>query len=376
MLKRLGLGSLVFLLGAWLVLAQVSTAGPAAAHPSSPSTRTFYVSAHGGDRATGLSPSHAIGSMAKASALALRPGDRLLLERGGNYDGLLSVASSGTDRAPIVVGAYGHGPRPSVTGQCIDLAGSWIHLHGLRAHGCATGVLTRGQHNTIRRVQADHNMFGVEIASGADHNRVERSHLEDNTTMARNTPGRTDDYGAIGVLVQGDHARVSHNLFRGQVARSADFGTDGSAVEIYGAIGTRVDHNVAKDNRAFTELGNARTRDTRYVANVSRSKLPASEFLVTRGFGDEFGPVAGTTATHNLVANTGPEAQGFWCAGGCTASTLTLTGNMIYAAARVGYVQGRIGGRRNTYGGGVLEFPLLPGDRFVPSLLSTLVGGA
>jgi hypothetical protein len=363
-------------------LLAVGIAPPGAAAPagdslphvgrSGSSGRTYYVSLDGSDLSLGRTPASAVRTLAAASVLPLRPGDRLLLRRGGRYDGLLSITASGSRAALITVGAFGHGRPPSVTGRCLELLGSWIQVRSVRAHDCRAGITSQGQHNTIRGVEADHNLYGVEIGLGARNNRVLHSLFDHNTVMAADTPGPDDDYGANAIVVRGDEAEIAYNVMRGQVAASPDFGTDGAAVEIYGAIGTRVHHNTAVNNRAFTELGDPRSRDTRYTANVTRSSLPHSQFLVTRGPRDAYGPVARTSAKGNIVVNTGTGSQGFWCGGGCTESTLRLIDNVIYAVGSVGYVDGAISGRGNIYGGGLVQFPLLDGDTIVASLLQLL----
>ena len=100
-----------------------------------------------------------------------------------------------------------------------------------------------------------------------------RNYLHHNDRMAPNTPGAFDDYGAVGVVVQGDNTEVAYNTITDNWAASADFGTDGSAVEIYGGIGTSVHHNTASNNRTFTELGNNRSADTTYAYNQVTSSL-------------------------------------------------------------------------------------------------------
>jgi hypothetical protein len=53
-------------------------------------------------------------SLDRANAAALRPGERLLLRRGSTCRGRLDPRSSGAQGAPILIGAYGRGPRPRI----------------------------------------------------------------------------------------------------------------------------------------------------------------------------------------------------------------------------------------------------------------------
>jgi hypothetical protein len=81
--------------------------------------------------------------------------------------------------------------------------------------------------------------------------------IRDNNRMSVNTPGGDDDSGAFGVLLQGHGTEVSFNTISGHDTASYDYGRDGAAVEVYGATGSNVHHNLAFDNDAFSELGAA-----------------------------------------------------------------------------------------------------------------------
>ena len=184
--------------------------------------------------------------------------------------------------------------------------------------------------------------------------------------MAPNTPGEFDDYGAVGVVVGGDDTEVAYNRITDNWAPSADFGTDGSAVEIYGGIGTVVHHNIANNNRTFTELGNTRSADTTYAYNVATSSLKDSEFLITRGGNDYFGPVRGTVAVNNTVKLTGANSRGFVCYAGCTKDLFAMYNNIFDVAGWIGHLDGERAGGNNIYWrGDMWSVTLLPGDRVV-----------
>ena len=341
---------------------------------------TWFVSPTGDDAAPGTSSTRPVATLARAAQLPLRPGDRLLLQRGGSWTGTLRLAASGTSRAPITVGAWGTGALPRITGatgSCVDVVGSRVTVTDLHVDGCAwAGVRVGGDDVRVERVLATGSWAGIQVDTGADRARVLRNEVRDNDRMAPGTDGPDDDYGAFGILVNGDAAEVGWNLITGQEALSPDYGSDGSAVEVYGAVGTRVHHNRAFGNRAFTELGHARTADTVYAYNVSVSDVPYAEFLVTRGAGNAFGPVSGTVAVHNSVLHTGAGAQGFWCGGTCSPAVLTLRGNVLHVAGRAGWADvGAVGSSDNVFWGGALEIPLGPGDRYAdPRFASPTTG--
>ena len=79
--------------------------------------RTFFVSSVSGeDGSDGLSPQSAWRSPGKVNAAELRPGDKVLFQRGGSWRGTL-VPRSGREGAPITYGAYGEGARPMLLGS-------------------------------------------------------------------------------------------------------------------------------------------------------------------------------------------------------------------------------------------------------------------
>ena len=352
------------LAGLALAAGAVTMALPAA-QADAATGRTFYVSPQGSDANTGTDASHPFQSLGKVSNGFLQPGDTLLLQGGATFSSKLAVWSSGTSAQPITVSDYGTG-TPTLTGGCLDVGGSYITVQHLLVTGCSddSGIWVYGSNDVISDNQATHNIQAVVVDTHAQGAKIIGNDLSDNDRMAPNTPGTTDDYGAIGIVVDGDNTEVGFNRISDNVAQSADFGEDGSAVEIYGGQGTNVHDNLAVDNSTFTELGNARTANTTFTGNRVFSDLDSSQFLVTRGAQDYFGPVAGTTAVDNTVTLTGAQSTGYICYAGCTPTLFTMTGNVLNVAGRIGYLEGTLGGGDNTYWAGTMSgLPMLPGDQ-------------
>ncbi len=81
------------------------------------SGRTFFVSsASGDDSLDGLSPQSPWRSLSKVNTAELRPGDKVLFQRGGLWRGTL-VPRSGREGAPVIYGSYGEGARPLLLGS-------------------------------------------------------------------------------------------------------------------------------------------------------------------------------------------------------------------------------------------------------------------
>ena len=330
---------------------------------------TYYFAPNGNDGAAGTSPSTALRSPSKVEQLNLQPGDKVLFQRGGTYSGKAGVWRSGTASKRITVSSYGTGAKPKLTNPgdyCLMVGASNVTVTDITVQNCRVGVYVRGADNVVTKIEGLHNMHAIEIDNGAVRTKVLRNYLHNNDQMAPNTPGEFDDYGAVGVVVGGDDTEVAYNRITDNWAPSADFGTDGSAVEIYGGIGTTVHHNIANNNRTFTELGNPRSADTTYAYNVATSSLKDSEFLITRGGEDYFGPVKGTVAVNNTVKLTGANSRGFVCYAGCTKDLFSMYNNIFDVAGWIGHLDGERAGGNNIYWrGNMWSVTLLPGDRVV-----------
>src|SRR5262245_59498933 len=133
--------------------AGASLALPSAAHAAG--ATTYYVSPTGSDSNSGTSAGAAIKTLARASSLPLNPGDQVLLQRGASFTGNLSIWRSGTASRPITISSYGTGNKPVVTGDCLEVGGSYITMTELSVQHCTTnGIWTDGVGNVINRVEA------------------------------------------------------------------------------------------------------------------------------------------------------------------------------------------------------------------------------
>lgn len=92
-------------------------------------SKTYYVSSkRGNDSNDGLNCETAFASLFAINHSSLKPGDRVLLERGSVFYGqYLHITDSGSKEAPIVIGVYGDGepPRIEACGQ-----GIWYQDYG------------------------------------------------------------------------------------------------------------------------------------------------------------------------------------------------------------------------------------------------------
>lgn len=79
----------------------------------------YYIdSVSGSDSNSGLSPDESWKSFKNVNDIRLNPGDKLLLKRGGVYNGVLELSAKGTQQNRITVGAYGEsGKNPCIVGH-------------------------------------------------------------------------------------------------------------------------------------------------------------------------------------------------------------------------------------------------------------------
>ncbi len=92
------------------------------------SATDYYISSSGNDANNGLSSSTPWKTIAKvnSSFSTLKPGDRILFNRGDVFYGSLKISKSGLAGSPITISAYGAGAKPIITG--FTMVSAWTNL--------------------------------------------------------------------------------------------------------------------------------------------------------------------------------------------------------------------------------------------------------
>lgn len=83
------------------------------------SATDYYISSSGDDiNNTGLSSSSPWKTLSKVNSIfsSINPGDRILFKRGDTFFGTLNITKSGTLTNPIIIGSFGEGSYPVITG--------------------------------------------------------------------------------------------------------------------------------------------------------------------------------------------------------------------------------------------------------------------
>lgn len=86
----------------------------------------YYVKNSGNDLNSGTSDAAAWATIDKVNSMlaVLKPGDRVLFNRGNIFYGTIRITKSGVSGSPITFGAYGTGDKPIITG--FTVISSWI----------------------------------------------------------------------------------------------------------------------------------------------------------------------------------------------------------------------------------------------------------
>ncbi len=128
------------------------------------SARTYYVDATAGAATnTGTAENQAYQTIATVNALALKPGDRVLLKAGEHWHETLTCAWSGKSGRPIQFGKYGSGSNPLIYGA--DPITGW-DVHGGNVYKVQINLLDVSQKQLFQdgvRLRLD---TAIPIASG------------------------------------------------------------------------------------------------------------------------------------------------------------------------------------------------------------------
>jgi hypothetical protein len=385
-LRRLGSATALLLL--LLVAGRPPQVGAQAT--GQPAASAYYVDCQAGnDGRSGLSAAQAWLSLARANAAPLAPGDRLLFRRGCAWQGTLHAGWAGTPAAPITIGAYGAGSLPRFVNGPADLAdryhnavsitGSYLVLEYLEAAlenppvdpGCLNNPVgfyigfnfrnpantaNGGSHNTLRHGRATGFTAGVHTNTNTHHNRFLDNTLRENRAMHILTPTSThssDDIGAWGILLKGDYHEVAFNTFGGNNAYCTyDTPPQGNSVELFEARYSAIHHNIAVNDRDFSEVGGSaalKADGNTFAFNLVVSNIADAHFVVLRGSGSSWGPTWRTRLYNNTVYFTGPASEALICGAGCSADILTARNNIFWAELKAAYADRPFAESNNLY---------------------------
>ncbi|MDD2305504.1 MAG: T9SS type A sorting domain-containing protein [Prolixibacteraceae bacterium] len=76
----------------------------------------YYISSSGNDANVGTSSSFPWKTLDKVNSITPKPGDQILFKSGDEWTGTIKINASGTEGSPIIIGSYGTGNNPIITG--------------------------------------------------------------------------------------------------------------------------------------------------------------------------------------------------------------------------------------------------------------------
>jgi len=254
------------------------------AQAASAGTNYYVDSRTGSDSNPGTSADRPWQSLAPVEAHHFLPGDVINLARGSTWTGGLFIDDSGVEGSPITFQAYGEGAAPILRNPgtwttAVTIEANWVVLSGVMvrdAYEYGIRIAAGADHNTITGCEV--TQVGQGVGVFGQHNLVTHCYLHD-LVMVVNTPGGSDDYGAVGVVVMNSYNEISYNRMVRCSAPSYDFGNDGGAVEFYGNVdGCLVHHNWATENDGFMEIANGSSADNVVAYNVMYNNRRAVVF--------------------------------------------------------------------------------------------------
>ncbi|MEO6813241.1 MAG: PA14 domain-containing protein, partial [Ginsengibacter sp.] len=217
----------------------------------------YYVSANGNDANNGTTASSSWRTLNKVNSFfsSLRPGDRILLNRGDVFYGSINASKSGTSGSPITISAYGSGNKPVITG--FTSVTSWNNLGG-NIWESSNAVSTLPYTNMVV-------VNGVNTAMGRFPNSgmlTYQSHSGQNQITSNGLNGSTNWTGAELALFVTTYT-VGRNLITAQWGGTLTFNNDPA------------DDNIQYDNQGFIIQNDPRTLDTlnEWYYNPSNQKL-------------------------------------------------------------------------------------------------------
>jgi hypothetical protein len=229
-----------------------------AAHAAS-----YYVdSTSGADSNSGTSSAAPWQSLSKVNSTTFQAGDTINFKRDSVWTGTLQVGYSGTSASPITYQAYGTGAAPQINnpgvnfGHDIDVSGDYNVIRDFLltdAHEAGVFIAATGDHNLIQNNEMTAAGTGVTVLG--QYNLITQNYVHDLNIIV-NTPGGTDDYGAVCFWLNAGNNEVSYNQGINCKAPSYDFGYDGGFVEVFNqGDNSYIHHNYAKNTVGFIELG-------------------------------------------------------------------------------------------------------------------------
>lgn len=116
---------------------------------------TYYISNSGDDSNNGISPVFPLKTLEKVNQIIskMKPGDAILFERGSVFYGQINISSSGNLNNPILIGAYGKGSNPVISGSVpvTNWTKYYENIYSAEVNGVVKNLFANGNQMTLAR---------------------------------------------------------------------------------------------------------------------------------------------------------------------------------------------------------------------------------
>jgi hypothetical protein len=323
-------------------VAPLTAAQPApASHTWRPSatsiTRHVYVDCTAGKDDNSGSRSAPLRTVAAATAATVPSGTEIDLARGCTWAGGVTLRGDGTAKAPIILGAYGTGADPVLTGApgltgVISLQGTYQVVQNVRVTGAAgTGIEVRGEHDLVRQTEIDDVGLGVVFTGASGTATGVAVH---DLHMVVDTAGGDDDYGAVGFDVQAGDIEISASSCTHCRAPSHDYGYDGGFAEVWNyGDALSLHDNTGDDTAGILEIGGgSATSSARGISIRDNTFRDAHGGFVVHTTGPFAIAATSVTVSGNTIVNSdasdGPVLSGY-------VPAIAFDGNTVTTPAEV-----------------------------------------
>jgi nitrous oxidase accessory protein NosD len=154
-------------------------------------------------------------------------------------------------------GSYAAGIRISDGSSDVTITSSHIRANqsfGIQLEASRSVTILN---NEIAGNEVGLRLYAEDDPEGIDDVRIEGNVIHDNDRLVVSDPEPDNDFGANAIILHKTVGSVliRRNEFYANRGTSHDYGTDGGAIEIWGASNVRVEENVFHDNENVLETG-------------------------------------------------------------------------------------------------------------------------
>src|ERR1035437_1608864 len=177
---------------------------------------TYYFSSSGNDANNGTSTSTPWQTIAKFNSVfsSRSPGDSLLFNRGDTFYGSITISRSGSAGSPIIIGAYGTGAKPIISGFTTITGwtneGGGIYSKAISTESATTNIVTINGVNTAMGRWPNTGYMTYESHSG-------------NTSITDNQLTGTPDWTGAELVLRRTQWTLNRNLITDHVSTTITY---------------------------------------------------------------------------------------------------------------------------------------------------------